>query len=114
MVSILITGSADGLGQLAAKALVDQGYQIVLHARSAERARHAIQNAPDAAHVLVGDLSDIDEIKQVAAAARARGVHRQRSGTLSAHLPDTETAAADLPEFRYASAGTRESGAARQ
>ena len=37
MASILITGSADGLGQLAAKALVDQGHRVVLHARNAER-----------------------------------------------------------------------------
>ncbi|MCB0048870.1 MAG: SDR family NAD(P)-dependent oxidoreductase, partial [Caldilinea sp.] len=44
MASILITGSADGLGQLAATALVDQGHQVVLHARNAERARQARQS----------------------------------------------------------------------
>ncbi|GIK71277.1 MAG: short-chain dehydrogenase [Chloroflexota bacterium] len=73
MASILITGSADGLGQLAAKALVDQGHQVVLHARNAERGHHARQSVPGAAHVIVGDLLDIDEIKQVAAAANAWG-----------------------------------------
>jgi NAD(P)-dependent dehydrogenase (short-subunit alcohol dehydrogenase family) len=73
MASILITGSADGLGQLAAQSLIEQGHQVVLHARNAERARHAKQNAPGAAHVLVGDLSDIDETKNVAAAANAWG-----------------------------------------
>jgi NAD(P)-dependent dehydrogenase (short-subunit alcohol dehydrogenase family) len=73
MTSIFITGSADGLGQLAAKALVDQGHQVVLHARSAERARQARQSVPGAAHVIVGDLSDIDDIKQVANAANAWG-----------------------------------------
>lgn len=73
MATILITGSADGLGQLAAKALVDQGHQVVLHARSVERGRHAKQNAPGAGRVLVGDLSAIDEIKQVAEAANAWG-----------------------------------------
>ena len=73
MASILITGSADGLGQLAAQSLIEQGHQVVLHARNAERARHAKQNAPGAAHVIVGDLSDIDETKNVAAAANAWG-----------------------------------------
>ncbi|MFN3983095.1 MAG: SDR family NAD(P)-dependent oxidoreductase, partial [Caldilinea sp.] len=43
MATILITGSADGLGQLTAKALIDQGHQVVLHARSAERGRSAKQ-----------------------------------------------------------------------
>jgi NAD(P)-dependent dehydrogenase (short-subunit alcohol dehydrogenase family) len=73
MANILITGSADGLGQLTAKTLADQGHQVVLHARNAERAHHARQSAPGAAHVIVGDLSDIDEIKRVAEAANAWG-----------------------------------------
>jgi short-subunit dehydrogenase len=66
MASILITGSADGLGQLAAKSLTDQGHQVVLHARNSERARHAKQKVPGAEHVITGDLSDIDEAKNVA------------------------------------------------
>lgn len=73
MASILITGSADGLGQLAAKALVDQGHRVVLHARNVERGRYAKQQAPGAEHVIVGDLSDIDETKNVACAANAWG-----------------------------------------
>lgn len=73
MATIFITGSADGLGQLAAKALVDQGHRVVLHARNAERGRHAMQNVPGAAHVIAGDLSNIDDIRQVANAANAWG-----------------------------------------
>ena len=73
MASILITGSADGLGRLAAKTLIEQGHRVVLHARHAERARHAMQNAPGAAHVIVGDLSDINETQHVADAANAWG-----------------------------------------
>lgn len=73
MASIFITGSADGLGHLAAKALADQGHQVVLHARNAERGRDAKQSVPDAAHVIVGDLSDIGETKAVADAANAWG-----------------------------------------
>lgn len=73
MASIFITGSADGLGQLAAKALVEQGHQVVLHARNAERGRHARDKVPGAEHLIVGDLSDIDETKNVADAANAWG-----------------------------------------
>lgn len=73
MARIFITGSAGGLGQLSAKSLVDQGHQVVLHARNLERASYATQNVPGAAHVIVGDLSDIDDIKKVAHEANAVG-----------------------------------------
>jgi NAD(P)-dependent dehydrogenase (short-subunit alcohol dehydrogenase family) len=73
MARILITGSADGLGQLSAKALADHGHQVVLHARNAERGRYAQQRVPSAEHVITGDLSDIDETKNVAYQANALG-----------------------------------------
>ncbi len=73
MASIFITGSADGLGQLAAQALAEQGHRVVLHARNAERGRHAIEKVPGAEHVIVGDLADSDETMAVARAANAWG-----------------------------------------
>jgi NAD(P)-dependent dehydrogenase (short-subunit alcohol dehydrogenase family) len=73
MARIFITGSADGLGQLSATSLVDQGHQVVIHARNSERGRYAKQNVPGAEHVLVGDLSDINETKNVAYEANALG-----------------------------------------
>ncbi len=73
MAKILITGSADGLGQLAAKALAEQGHQVVLHARNAERGRYAKQKVPGAVHVIAGDLSDVAETKNVAFEANAWG-----------------------------------------
>jgi NAD(P)-dependent dehydrogenase (short-subunit alcohol dehydrogenase family) len=73
MARILITGSADGLGQLSAKSLAEQGHQVVLHARNAERGRYAKQYVPGAEHVIVGDLSDIDETKNFAYEANALG-----------------------------------------
>ncbi|MBK8050523.1 MAG: SDR family NAD(P)-dependent oxidoreductase [Anaerolineales bacterium] len=73
MARILITGSADGLGQLSAASLVDQGHQVVLHARNPERARHAKQKAPGAAHVVVGDLTSIEGAKNAANEANAFG-----------------------------------------
>jgi NAD(P)-dependent dehydrogenase (short-subunit alcohol dehydrogenase family) len=52
LVKIFITGSADGLGQLAAKALIQLGHQVVLHARNAERGKQALEKVPGAADVL--------------------------------------------------------------
>jgi NAD(P)-dependent dehydrogenase (short-subunit alcohol dehydrogenase family) len=39
MARIFITGSADGLGLLAAKALIAQGHKVVLHARNEKRGK---------------------------------------------------------------------------
>jgi len=39
MARIFVTGSADGLGQMAARELVEQGHQVVLHARNEKRAK---------------------------------------------------------------------------
>jgi NAD(P)-dependent dehydrogenase (short-subunit alcohol dehydrogenase family) len=38
MARIFITGSTDGLGRAAARTLIDEGHDVVLHARSRERA----------------------------------------------------------------------------
>ncbi len=73
MARILITGSADGLGQLAAQALVAQGHEVILHARNAERARHAFQQVPGALRALAGDLSDVEATKRLADEANALG-----------------------------------------
>ena len=73
MARIFITGSADGLGQLSAKSLADQGHQVILHARNSERGHYAKQNVPGAGHVISGDLSDVDETKNVANEANELG-----------------------------------------
>lgn len=73
MARVFITGSADGLGQLAAKALINQGHKVVLHARNAQRRKQAFDNNPDAASVLIADLSNIDETKELAANVNALG-----------------------------------------
>src|SRR5579863_137028 len=73
MARVFITGAADGLGQLAAQSLADQGHQVVLHARNAQRGRDAKQKVPGADHVISGDLSSIEETKNVAYKANALG-----------------------------------------
>ena len=66
MKRIFITGSADGLGLLAAKELVKQGHQVVLHARSESRAKEALAKVPGAETVLSADLSDMEATKRLA------------------------------------------------
>ena len=73
MALVFITGSADGLGQLAARRLLDLGHEVVLHARSAERAREAMAAVPGAREALVGDLSSIAETRKLAEEANAAG-----------------------------------------
>jgi NAD(P)-dependent dehydrogenase (short-subunit alcohol dehydrogenase family) len=73
MARIFITGSADGLGQLAAKALIAQGHRVVLHARDEKRGRDALDNVPGAETLVTSDLGSIDETKQLASKVNALG-----------------------------------------
>lgn len=63
---IFITGSTDGLGRAAAITLMDEGHQVILHARSAKRAEALADLKPRAAGVVIGDLSSAAETKSVA------------------------------------------------
>ncbi len=74
MAKIFITGSADGLGQLAAKELIKQGHEVILHARNSGRGEQALKAVPGAKDVLIADLSDIDETKSLAKKANDFGV----------------------------------------
>jgi NAD(P)-dependent dehydrogenase (short-subunit alcohol dehydrogenase family) len=73
MATIFITGSADGLGQLAAKALIAQGHKVVLHARNEKRGQEALDSVPGAESVVTADLASIDETKQLASKVNALG-----------------------------------------
>jgi NAD(P)-dependent dehydrogenase (short-subunit alcohol dehydrogenase family) len=73
MARILITGSTDGLGLMAARLLADAGHGVTLHARNQRRAADAREQLPAADHVVVGDLAGIDGMRQVAEQANALG-----------------------------------------
>jgi NAD(P)-dependent dehydrogenase (short-subunit alcohol dehydrogenase family) len=73
MSRVFITGSADGLGQMAAGLLLEQGHAVVLHARSEKRAREAKAALPKAEAVVVGDLSTIVATVAVAEQVNALG-----------------------------------------
>ena len=66
MPRIFITGSTDGLGRAAAGALMGQGHDVVLHARTRERAAALSDLAADAAGVVIGDLSSAAETRELA------------------------------------------------
>lgn len=66
MARVLITGSSDGLGRMAAQLLVEQGHKVVLHARNEQRGRNAMSAVPGAEAVLVADLSSIQQTKSLA------------------------------------------------
>jgi NAD(P)-dependent dehydrogenase (short-subunit alcohol dehydrogenase family) len=73
MAKVLITGSADGLGLMAAQQLVAAGHEVVVHGRDRRRADDALRAAPGAAGALEGDLSSIAETRSVADQANAAG-----------------------------------------
>ncbi len=66
MSRVLITGSTDGLGRAAARVLIDEGHQVVLHARSRARAAAVAGLAPRAAGVVIGDLASAAETRLLA------------------------------------------------
>jgi NAD(P)-dependent dehydrogenase (short-subunit alcohol dehydrogenase family) len=66
MSRVFITGSADGLGKMAAQLLIEQGHRVVLHARNARRAKDALAAIPGAETAVIGDLSSIAETRSVA------------------------------------------------
>ena len=63
---ILITGSSDGLGRAAAGVLINDGHDVVLHARSRERAAALSDLAAAATAVVIGDLSSTAETRGLA------------------------------------------------
>jgi NAD(P)-dependent dehydrogenase (short-subunit alcohol dehydrogenase family) len=73
MARVLITGSTEGLGLMAAQLLAGGGHAITLHARNDQRADDARRVLPAAEHVVVGDLARIDESREVAEQVNALG-----------------------------------------
>ena len=87
MSRVLITGSTEGLGLMAARLLAGDGHSVTLHARSAARAEDARAALPAARAVVVGDLSSIAGMRQVAEQANAGGPYNAVSpATVASHL----------------------------
>ncbi|UKA60442.1 SDR family NAD(P)-dependent oxidoreductase [Arthrobacter sp. FW306-2-2C-D06B] len=73
MARIFITGSTDGLGLASARTLLSEGHDVLLHARSTERAAALAVLAPQAAGIVVGDLSNAVETRDLAEQVNAHG-----------------------------------------
>ena len=73
MARIFITGSADGLGKLAAARLVTEGHRVVLHGRTSQRAAEAMAAVPGAESALAGDLSSMAQTRALADQVNAIG-----------------------------------------
>jgi NAD(P)-dependent dehydrogenase (short-subunit alcohol dehydrogenase family) len=73
MSKILITGSSDGLGLLAAKMLIQQGHEVVLHARNEQRAKETMKQLAEVKKILVANLSSTEETIKLAEEANTLG-----------------------------------------
>jgi NAD(P)-dependent dehydrogenase (short-subunit alcohol dehydrogenase family) len=73
MAKVFITGSSDGLGLMTGRLLAEQGHMVVLHARSEARAEGTRVALPQAEAVLVGDLSTLSAMRDLADQANGRG-----------------------------------------
>ena len=73
MAIIFITCSTDGLGRAAAQSLLDDGHNVVLHARSKDRAMAISDLASRSAGIVIGDLRSAAEIRSIADQVNAIG-----------------------------------------
>src|ERR1700690_2364076 len=91
MSRIFISGSSTGLGLMAGELLVEQGHQVVLHARNAARAEDARLALPRAEAVVEGDLATIAGAKAVARRVNELGpchavIHNAAVGYRESHI----------------------------
>jgi NAD(P)-dependent dehydrogenase (short-subunit alcohol dehydrogenase family) len=75
MARVLVTGSADGIGHVTARQLVERGHDVTLHARSQTRVAAARGRVPAARAAVVGDLASLDQVRGVAEQANDLGRH---------------------------------------
>src|SRR4030095_9743175 len=71
MARVFITGSPDGLGRAAARTLLDDGHQVVVHARNRDRLTAVRDLLDRGAAAVAGDLSDLQQKRGL-----ARDLHR--------------------------------------
>jgi NAD(P)-dependent dehydrogenase (short-subunit alcohol dehydrogenase family) len=70
---VLVTGSSQGLGLMAARRLVEDGHAVTLHARDERRAADVRDALPLHEGVVVGDVSTLAGMRAVAEQADASG-----------------------------------------
>ncbi|GAA3073804.1 MULTISPECIES: SDR family NAD(P)-dependent oxidoreductase [Actinomycetes] len=73
MARILITGSTDGLGRIAAEHLQAAGHHVTVHARDDHRRASLRPLVDDGASAVVGDLADREQVRDIVAQAEELG-----------------------------------------
>ncbi|OZC57138.1 short-chain dehydrogenase [Rhodococcus sp. RS1C4] len=73
MSRILITGSSDGIGRACAVSLLDDGHEVIVHARSQQRLSAVEDLISRGAASVVGDLSLPEDLAQIAEQANRIG-----------------------------------------
>lgn len=122
MAHVFITGSADGLGREAAQTLLDDGHEVVVHARNSDRLTTVRDLVELGAAAVVGDLSDLEQMRGIAGQVNDLGqmdavIHNAGVYTgphlLSVNIvaPYVLTALIDRPQrLVYLSSGEHRSG----
>ena len=73
MARVFITGSTDGLGRAAAASLLQDGHEVIVHARSSQRLP-AVQHLLDrGAQGVIGDLAIMADVRKIADQANGIG-----------------------------------------
>ncbi|MEO6503803.1 MAG: SDR family NAD(P)-dependent oxidoreductase [Jatrophihabitantaceae bacterium] len=67
MSRILVTGSTDGLGRLAAESLSAGGHDVVVHARNEQRAAALDALVSRGADLVIGDFTRREDVRRIAA-----------------------------------------------
>lgn len=92
--TILITGSTDGIGLLAANQLAEKGQKVLLHGRSKEKLEAALTEVGGEAEIYQADLSSIEQTNKLAQEVLAN--HKQidvlinNAGVLKAPITQVE------------------------
>ncbi|KQU28529.1 MULTISPECIES: SDR family NAD(P)-dependent oxidoreductase [unclassified Rhodococcus (in: high G+C Gram-positive bacteria)] len=73
MSRVLITGSTDGVGRAAAVSLLDDGHEVVVHARTRQRLSAVEDLTTRGASAVVGDLAHLDQVQSIAEQAHHIG-----------------------------------------
>ena len=73
MATICITGSTDGIGLAAARALLGQGHRVLVHARSEQRGRPVVEDLGGDVDLVTGDLGSLSSVRDLADQLRSHG-----------------------------------------
>src|SRR6188474_3652632 len=100
MARVFVTGSSTGLGLMAGRLLVEQGHEVVLHARDAARAKETRAAMGRDAPVVTGDVSTIAAMRSVAEQANKSGPYDAVIHNVAVGYRERQTRTADgLPHL---------------